>query len=124
MAKRLKRVTHGERRGIRKALGTITANQTVTAREATIIDLTLTANRTLTISDIADGDRLIVKATSTCCGTLTINVKGDAAAAAVIDVYDANAGAATGFTVCDINYVIIDVIDAANSIAIAEFLID
>jgi hypothetical protein len=124
MSKRTKRVAHGEKRGIKATLGALAGNVSRSIRSANIIDLTLAANRTLTVSDVTDGDRFIVKAVSTCCGTLTLQVQGEGSSAtAVVDVYDADACTATGFTDCATNYIIVDVVDASAGEAIAQFLI-
>lgn len=137
MAKR-KYIHHGSKRDVKKDLGsnaTACATLTHSINDGQAVEVSITANTTLNLVDVWDGARVVIAATSACCGTLTVKVNGTA-----VDAVTPRAGitlsglccvagaccaaaaiGATSFTNCDVNVIYVDIIDDGSDVHPALF---
>lgn len=119
------RITHGGPRRVLKALGALSAATTHQIKDGDLIDLSLATNVTLTVAGVKDGDDFWVKAVSSCCGTLTLQIQGEGGSAtAVTQINDVDASTTDGFTDNDTNLIHVQVWDASAGTAYATFSVD
>lgn len=113
MARR-NRTLHGQKRNLKKDLGSnATACATIahSLNDGDVVELSITADTTLDITDVWDGARAVLAVTAACCAGLTLQVNGTAV--------DPVSG--TSFTTNDVNIIYLDVIDDAGDVHAAHF---